>query len=100
MNRRLILPMLWLAAAAAQAQTPAPAPTEAEVRRIDTAQHTLTLRHGEIPHLDMAPMTMVFHVREAADRALLPRLKPGAKVRFVAEKHEGRYTARALEIAP
>jgi Cu(I)/Ag(I) efflux system periplasmic protein CusF len=97
MKRRLI-PLALLLPALMQAQTPAP--TDAEVRKIDTAQHTLTLRHAEIPHLDMAPMTMVFQVPEAADRALLPRIKPGAKLRFVAEQREGRYIARALELKP
>lgn len=104
MNRRLLSLALLLSSVpfALQAQTPAaaPAPTDAEVRKVDTAQHTLTLRHAEIPHLDMAPMTMVFQVPEAADRALLPQIKPGAKLRFVAEKREGRYIARALELKP
>ncbi len=37
---------------------------EAEVRRIDQNAGKITLRHGNIPNLDMPPMTMVFQVEE------------------------------------
>jgi Cu(I)/Ag(I) efflux system protein CusF len=64
------------AAAAAQLTT-------AEVRRIDAANHRITLRHAEIKHLDMPAMTMVFKVREGV---ALEGLKDGDQIRFRAEQ--------------
>jgi Cu/Ag efflux protein CusF len=49
----------------------------------------ITLKHGEIPTLEMPPMTMVFQVK---DPALLPPLKAGDLVRFRADKINGAYT--------
>ena len=71
--------------------------TEAEVRRVDLAAGKITLRHGEIPNLDMPPMTMVFQAR---DPALLAGVKAGDKVRFTADKINGAYTVLTLEPAP
>ncbi|MEO8299270.1 MAG: copper-binding protein [Burkholderiales bacterium] len=56
--------------------------TDGEVRKLDAATGTITLKHGEIKNLDMPPMTMVFKVK---DRAWLAPLKVGDKVRFRAE---------------
>jgi uncharacterized cupredoxin-like copper-binding protein/Cu/Ag efflux protein CusF len=67
---------------------------DAEVRRIDSAQSRLTLRHGEIRSLDMPPMTMVFHVNDAK---LLDGLAPGDRVRFRTIHENGRYIATAIE---
>lgn len=83
-------------------QTPAAAPSadrwaEGEVRRIDAAARKITLRHGDIPDLDMPPMTMVFQVRDAA---LLQGLQPGARVRFRAEKAGGTYFVTEIKPAP
>ena len=69
--------------------------TEAEVRKIDTAQGKLTLKHGEIKNLDMPPTTMVFAVK---DKALLGHVKPGDKIRFKATNENGKLTV--VEIAP
>jgi Cu/Ag efflux protein CusF len=62
--------------------------TEGEVRKIDKAQAKITLRHGEIKHLEMPPMTMVFRVKDAK---LLDGLTVGDKVSFAAEKLDGDY---------
>lgn len=68
---------------------------DGEVRKVDPAGRRLTLRHGPLPHLDMPHgMTMVFRVR---DDAMLEGLQPGDKVRFMAEKIEGRLTVTGLE---
>lgn len=67
--------------------------TEAEVRKVDLDTGRVTLRHGEIAHLQMPPMTMVFRAREPA---LLQGLKPGDRVRFRAEKVEGGYAVTAI----
>jgi Cu(I)/Ag(I) efflux system periplasmic protein CusF len=88
--------------AAHQAASPATASTGAadladgEVRKIDKDTGRLTLRHGEIRHLDMPGMTMVFQVREPA---LLDKLKVGDKVRFRAEKAGSGYAVTAIETA-
>lgn len=70
--------------------------TEGEVRKVDTAQGKLTLRHGEIRNLDMPPMTMVFRVKDAS---LMQSLKAGDKVRFRAEKLTEGLTVTQLEAA-
>jgi Cu/Ag efflux protein CusF len=61
---------------------------EGEVRKIDKAQAKITLRHGEIKHLEMPPMTMVFRVKDAK---LLDGLAIGDKVSFAAERLDGQY---------
>lgn len=83
---------------AASAATPArEVMSEAEVRRVDLAAGTVTLRHGAIKNLDMPPMTMVFKVPEPS---LLSSLKPGDRVRFHAELIQGVYTVLKIEPAP
>lgn len=83
---------LFAAVAFAQAALP---PVEGEVRKIDTEANKITLRHGDIPNLEMTGMTMVFRVK---DPALLTQVKPGDKVRFTADKVDGALTV--LSIAP
>ena len=57
-----------------------PSLTDGEVRKIDTEASKLTIRHGEIKHLEMPPMTMVFVAR---DKSMLDKVKAGDKVRFM-----------------
>lgn len=95
-----------LALAAGASLAPAPALAQAgaaadasamasgEVRRVDREAAKLTIRHGEIPHLEMPPMTMVFRVRDAA---LLEGLKEGDRIRFRAEKDGRQYVVVALK---
>lgn len=77
----------------------APAPVAefatGEVRRIDKSAGKITLRHGEIPNLQMPPMTMVF---VASDPALLDKVKVGDKVRFRAAQEGGTY--RVTDLLP
>jgi Cu/Ag efflux protein CusF len=68
--------------------------SDAEVRRVDKGAGKITLRHGEIKHLDMPPMTMVFQVR---DVKMLDNLKAGDKVRFSADQQQGAYVVTAVE---
>lgn len=70
--------------------------TEGEVRRVDKEANKLTIRHGPIANLDMPAMTMVFQVK---DPAVLEQVKPGDKIRFVAEKVDGAYVASRIEPA-
>jgi Cu(I)/Ag(I) efflux system periplasmic protein CusF len=67
---------------------------EAEVRKVDTAAGKITLRHGDIPNLDMPPMTMVFQVRDASQ---LDGLRVGDKVKVRVDKVNGAYTALDIQ---
>lgn len=60
--------------------------TLGEVRKIDTEQGKLTIKHGPIENLQMPGMTMVF---KAADPAMLQKLQVGDKIEFAAEKANG-----------
>jgi Cu/Ag efflux protein CusF len=98
--------MLPLSAARAQTVTPAgsDAATAApqtwvagEVRRVDAALNRLTVRHGDIPHLDMGAMTMVFRLKPGlltADQ--LKAMKAGDRIEFQAEAPQGQLTITAL----
>lgn len=106
-RRMLMLRVAWLAAfasfaSAAAAQAPpaqsAAAPlSDGEVRKVDAENRKLTLRHGPLVHLDMPAMTMVFQVN---DEVLLQGLSVGDKVRFAAEKIDGKFTVIRIEPAP
>ncbi len=100
MRRRQAL--IAAAAAAAMAATALAAQGQGatstgEVVKVDKAGRRITLKHGGVPNLDMPPMIMVFHVRDAA---LLDGLAPGDRVRFEAARIDGRYTITALSKAP
>jgi Cu/Ag efflux protein CusF len=96
MNTLITAVLLGLAAASATAQTQpedhsaqhastsvaAADMTQGEIRKVDKEAKKLTIRHGEIRNLDMPAMTMVFKVK---DPAMLDQVKPGDKVRFIAE---------------
>ncbi len=86
------------AASPASATPPSALPwVEAQVRRVDNAASKLSVRHGEIPNLEMPPMTMVFQV---SDPAMLQGLEPGAKLRIQVQQIQGAYTITALEPLP
>jgi Cu/Ag efflux protein CusF len=78
-----------LAATLAIAAEPLPL-VDAEVRKVDIAASKITLRHGDIPNLDMPPMTMVFQVQQPNQ---LEGLKAGDKVKVRVDKVNGAYTA-------
>lgn len=92
--KRIALVLLALSVAlAARAQPPA---ADGEVTRINTRTNEITVRHGPIPHLEMGPMTMAFAVK---DPAMLRAVKPGDKVRFVAEKVGDEAVITRIEVA-
>jgi len=97
MQRRTFLctPAAFALAASARAQAALPV-VDAEVRQIDKATQTITLRHGDIKNVDMPAMTMVFRVKDAA---MLTAVKVGDKVKFSADKVDGVITVVALEPA-
>ena len=73
------------------------AAADGEVRKVDRDAAKLTIRHGPLPQLDMpTPMTMVYQVK---DPELLDKVKPGDKVKFVAEKIGGAFTVLSIEPA-
>ena len=82
-----------LLAGAAFAQAALPA-VEGEVRKIDIETKKITLKHGDIPNLELTGMTMVFRVK---DPELLGKVKPGDKVRFTADKVDGALTVLSIE---
>ena len=67
---------------------------DAEVRKIDAKAGKVTLRHGRLENLDMAPMTMVFGVK---DPAWLSTLKVGDKVRIAVDRVNGALTVVELQ---
>ncbi len=71
--------------------------TDAEVRKIDIDAGKITLKHGEIKHLDMPGMTMVFIVK---DKTQLDKLKTGDKVKFRAINDGGKFTATDIQLTP
>lgn len=70
---------------------------DAEVRKIDARNGTITLKHAEIPNLEMPPMSMVFQVKEGV---LPAAIAVGDKVRFRADKLPGGYTVMELVRLP
>lgn len=76
--------------------SPAQMMTDGEIRKIDKDTGKLTIKHGEIKHMDMPPMTMVF---TAADKALLDRVKVGDKIRFMAVQDNGKMTVTEIQPA-
>jgi len=71
-------------------------PTDGQVTKIDEAQGKVTLKHGPIENLDMDAMTMVFAV---ADPAMLKALKVGDKIKFEADRLNGRLTVTKIDKA-
>lgn len=67
-----------------------------EVKKIDKDAGKITLKHGPLVNLDMAPMTMVFRVKEAS---MLDKVKVGDKVNFAADKVNGALTVTQIELA-
>jgi len=70
--------------------------SEGEIRKVDKDNRRLTIRHGPLRNLDMPGMTMVFGVSEDA---MLDTAEVGARVRFQAEKINGKLVVTRLETA-
>lgn len=73
-----------------------PAMTEGEVRKVDKATGKITIKHGEIKHMDMPGMTMVF---VAKDKALLDKVKPGDKIGFMVVDENGQMMVTDIQPA-
>ena len=72
------------------------ADVDGQVTKVDTAQNKVTLKHGPIKNLDMDGMTMVFSV---AEPAMLKGIKIGDKVKFEADRVNGRLTVTKMRKA-
>lgn len=72
----------------------APSMTDGEIRKVDKNAGKLTIKHGEIKHMDMPPMTMVFY---AGDKAMLDQVREGDKVRFLVVQEAGKMTVTKIE---
>jgi len=64
-----------------------------EVRRIDAVNGKITLKHGAIPGLDLAAMSLVYRI----DPALLANIKPGQQVTFTATRQGQEYVITAIQ---
>jgi len=67
---------------------------QAEVKKIDIAGGRITLRHGDIPNVDMPGMTMAFRV---ADPKMLDAVKVGDPVKVSIDKVRGQLTIMRME---
>lgn len=65
-----------------------------EIRKVDKAAGKVTIKHGEIPSIEMPPMTMVFTVK---DPALLEAAKAGDKIRFDVVQEGGKLVVTRME---
>lgn len=68
--------------------------TDGEVKKVDQEAGKVTIKHGEIKHLDMPGMTMVF---TAKDKTLLASVKPGDKVKFMVVSEAGKMVVTDIQ---
>ncbi len=66
------------------------------VKKIDLAAKKITIAHGDIPNLNMKPMTMPYAVKNPDE---LKKLHEGDKVKFTADKVDKIYTVIHIEPA-
>jgi len=67
------------------------------VKKVNPDNGKVTIAHGPLPRLEMPAMTMVFRVR---DPAWLSEMKPGDRIRFVAERVNGALTVTEFRSNP
>ncbi|NMG73801.1 copper-binding protein [Aromatoleum diolicum] len=70
--------------------------SDGTVRKVDKAAGKITIAHGPLENLGMPAMTMAFRV---GDAAMLDKVKAGDKIRFVAERVDGVFSVKQLEMA-
>jgi len=68
--------------------------TAGEVRKVDTEQGKITIKHGPIANLEMPPMTMVFGVQDAS---MLEGVAKGDTVNFYVVDEGGKMIIEELE---
>lgn len=67
--------------------------TKGTIKKINTEQGKISIRHGEIKNLDMPPMSMIFRV---ADAKMLEGLKPKQKIEFYVIDANGRMVIKKI----
>lgn len=72
-----------------------PSLTDGEVKKIDLETGKVTIKHGEIKHMDMPGMTMVF---TAKDKSLLTSIKPGEKIKFMVINEGGKMIVTDIQL--
>lgn len=70
--------------------------TDGEIRKIDKDAGKLTIKHGEIKHMDMPGMTMVFTVK---DKSLLDNVKVGDKIQFMVTNEDSKMVVTQIQPA-
>lgn len=68
--------------------------TAGMVKKVDEKLMKVTIKHEELKNLDMPSMTMVFAI---ADAAMLAKLKAGSKIKFTADRVNGRLTVTEVK---
>ena len=71
-----------------------PGLTDGEIRKIDKEGGKITIKHGEIMHLDMPAMTMVF---TAKDKAMLDKVQVGEKIQFIVIQEAGKMVVTDIQ---
>ena len=74
--------------------TATPAMTDGEIRKIDKENGKITIKHSEIKHMDMPPMSMVFNVK---DKAMLDKVQVGEKIQFIVIQDAGKMVVTDLK---
>jgi len=67
--------------------------TKGEIRRIDSDNKKITIRHQEIKSLDMPEMSMVFQVENVT---LLQGFNVNDRIEFVAEMKDKKYFVKEI----
>lgn len=65
-----------------------------EIKKVDLEQKKLTIKHQDIPNLNMPGMTMVFKVKESV---VITNLKAGDKISFTVDTINGSMTVLTLK---
>lgn len=71
--------------------------TDGEVRKVDKKAGKVTIKHGNIKHLDMPGMTMAFPVK---DKALLDNVAAGDKIKFKVVMEGKKMVVTEIQKAP
>ena len=69
--------------------------SEGEIKRINKETGKVTIKHGPLQNLDMPGMTMLFRMQ---DPAMLDQIKEGDKIKFVADKVDGTFVVKSLQV--
>src|SRR5690625_179641 len=63
-----------------------------EVRRVNVQEGKITIRHGEIPDLQLPAMSLVYR----AEPGLLTNIQPGDKITFSAKREGDHYVVTQI----